>query len=143
MAELIVMPDVEDLTRRFLDSELGDGTAYTGTAPSTWPPRSVYIRRTGGTTTDLVVDRAQITLECRAALAGTATHLAAHVRALLSAAGRDGWLLEVPLLDVVEVSGPYLDPDPISPKLQRYTQTFVLAVRGEVSTITSPEGGTP
>jgi hypothetical protein len=137
-AEVIVFADVEDLVRQYLQAELatrpGQTTtkAFAGQLPATLPAKSVLVTRTGGVTQDLVVDMAQVTIECRAASAGTAERLAALVRGLIGAAERDGHMLDVPIYEVREFSAPYSDPDPRNAAVYRYSATYQVAVRGTV-----------
>lgn len=135
-AEVIVFPDVEDVVRLYLEVELANRPAYAtakvhaGIKPQTFPARMVYVRRTGGPARDLVTDVAQVTVECYAKTGGQAANLAAVVRGLINAAERAGVMGEVPVYEVVEFSGPYLDPDPDAPTLSRYSATYSIAVRG-------------
>lgn len=138
-AEVIVFPDVEDVVRLYLEGELAGRPAYAtakvhaGIKPATFPARMVYVRRTGGPSRDMVTDVAQITIECYAKTGGQATNLAAVVRGVLNAAERTGHMGDVPVYEVVEFSGPYLDPDPDAPTLTRYSATYQVAVRGSVA----------
>lgn len=139
MAELIVFPDVEDLVRLHLRDRLAAHPSWTSarvfaaTLPATLPPLSVLVRRTGGVPRDLVTDRPRVTLECRSAkTAGQAARLAAFVSAVIAAAGREGELATATLYTATEVSGIYLDPDPVHVTHHRYSATFELAVRGDV-----------
>lgn len=137
-AEVIVFPDVEDLVRLFLQDELasrpGQSTTkvFAGQLPATLPAKSVLVTRTGGVTRDLVIDLAQVTIECRAATAGAAERLAALVRGLIGAAERDGRMGDVPIYEVRDFSAPYSDPDPRNEAVQRYSATYQVAVRGSV-----------
>lgn len=132
MAEVIVFPDVEDLIRRHLAGVpmLSGVGMYAGKLPATWPEELVLARRTGGPSRDMVTDLAQITIECRAKSAGRAQVIAQLVRAVLKAAALDGALDGVPLYEVRDLSGPYVDPDPNHPTVPRYSATYQLAVRG-------------
>jgi hypothetical protein len=134
MAELIVFPDVEDLLRRHfaerIPPRISGVQAFAATLPATLPAKSVLVRRTGGPADSLVIDRAQITCESRAKTPGAAHELAQLVRALIGAAEREGVIGDVPVYDVREFSGPYLDPDPLNPTHARYSATYQVAVRG-------------
>lgn len=132
MAEVVVFPDVEDLTRLHLQAEplLAGVSVYAGQLPATWPAELVLVRRTGGPSRDMVTDLAQVTIESRAKTAGRAQRIAAIVRAVLKAAALDGALDGVPLYEVRDLSGPYADPDPNHPTVPRYSATYQLAVRG-------------
>lgn len=134
VAEVIVFPDVEDLLRVWLTAQLPalvpDVRVDAGRLPKTLPDKHVFVRRTGGVARDLVVDVPRVTFESRARTSTGAERLAAAVRALVGSLGRLGVLGDVPCYEVREISGPYLDPDPVNPGLHRYSASFELAVRG-------------
>jgi hypothetical protein len=133
VAELITFPDVEDVVRSYLGAALGV-PAFAGTTPTTFPARSVAVVRTGGVARDLVTDMATLSVDCRAgASESAALDLARGVRAHMGAAERDGWMGTHRVYEVVEISGPYLNPDPLNPKQHRYSAIFQVAVRGAVS----------
>jgi hypothetical protein len=136
-AEVIVFPDVEDLTRVELNTrftattEYTTVTAYAGKKPATLPNEFVFVHRTGGPSRNLITDAAQITLEAYSKKSGDrASAILNLARAFLAAAERDGTLNGVPLHEVTEFSGGYLDPDPDAPTFNRYSATLSLAVRG-------------
>lgn len=134
MPQLVIFPDVEDLVRGYLASQLAqiepDALVVAGSLPKDLPAKSVRVRRTGGPSDSVVLDRAQITVECRATIERKAAALAANVRAVVNALGRDPTAVNVGR--VAEFSGPYLDPDPVNPKQSRYTATYQVTVRGTV-----------
>jgi len=136
-AQVIVFPDVEDLTRLEFNARFAARTgfttvvAYVGKRPATLPTDFVFIRRTGGPSRDLTTDMAQITVEAYSKTSSTrAVAIANLCRAFLGAAERDGFLNGVPLREVVPFGGPYLDPDPDAPTFTRYSATSTVAVRG-------------
>lgn len=136
MAEVIIFPDVEDLVRQYLQAAVvtRDGMSgvkvYANKLPETLPAKSVLVTRTGGVTKDLVMDMAQVTIECRAGTTGQAERLAALVRGLVGAAERDGHMVDVPIYEVREFSAPYSDPDPRNEKHERFSATYQVSVRG-------------
>lgn len=136
MAEVIIFPDVEDLVRVYLQTLVParEGMAavkvYANKLPATLPAKSVLVTRTGGVSKDLVMDMAQVTIECRAGTAGEAERLAALVRGLVGAAEASGHLGDVPIYEVREFSAPYSDPDPRNEKFERFSATYQVAVRG-------------
>ena len=138
MAELIVFRDAEDLIRLYLAeqlprvAELASAQTFAGSLPATLPSLSVFVRRTGGPSRDMVTDLAQITLECRAKQGSKAERLAAVSRAVMKAAAIEGHMLGVPVYTVRDLSGGYLDPDPVNPLYVRYSSTYQVAVRGQV-----------
>lgn len=131
-AEVIVMPDAEELLRVHLDALMSSTLVFAGTPPADLSGRSVQIIRTGGARRDLVTDAPVVTFHCRDVREGLAIGLARDVAAQVDAAGRDGLLGSTPLYDVGEVTGPYLNPDPSHPDLPRATVVVRLAVRGSV-----------
>ncbi|MGV3564155.1 MAG: hypothetical protein ACO1ON_12835 [Nocardioides sp.] len=133
MAELIAFPDVEDVVRQHLEAVLGVA-AYGGSTPTDFPATSVTVVRTGGVARSLVVDVATVSVDCRAeASEQEALDLARLVRAHMNAAERDGAMGAVTVYEVVEISGPYLNPDPLNPAQHRYSATYQVAVRGSVA----------
>lgn len=135
MAELIVMPDTEDAVRQFLTAAFSARTGFTtvtattGTKPATFPSEFVHVTRTGGTS-DLIIDRPQITLEAYAKRGSRAVAIAQMARGLLHQAAREGAMGSLTVYSVDEFSGPYSDPDPNAPSFTRYSATYSLAVRG-------------
>ena len=128
--EIIATVDAEDLVRRWLAEMLGtDVAVYCPPSPAKWPARSVLVTRTGGTMSSLVVDQAQLTIECRAPTPAQAATLAGQVRDLMAAARREPTLCGVTVYGGTEMSAPYPDPDPDNNQLARWTQTSVLRVR--------------
>lgn len=132
MAEVIVFPDVEDELRVWLAGEV-TADVYAAQKPATFPSTFVYLRRTGGSSVDLITDAAQVTVECYALTGSAAFALAAEVRGLLGSLEREGTTGTMTVHAVTEFSGPYLDPDPLQPERTRYTATYRVAVRGTVA----------
>ena len=131
--EVIEFPDVEALLAGWLKAHQS-APAYVGSLPQTLPRSCVFVRRTGGTQNDLVRDLAQVTIECRAKTSGGAERLAARCRALMGSLARVGGHGGVTVHEVREFTAPYLDPDPVNPKLSRYSATYQVTVRGVVAT---------
>lgn len=133
MAEIITFPDIESLIATFLTGRL-DVPCYTTPTPTSFPDRSITVIRTGGASHDMIVDTAQISLDCRAKRRPSdALDLARNARAELQAAARDGWLGDSPCYSCDDMSGPYLNPDPVNPGLYRFTAIQMVAVRGVVA----------
>lgn len=135
-AQVIIFPDVEDLIRVYLQAQVTTRADMAGVKvhanklPATLPAKSILVTRTGGVSKDLVMDMAQVTIECRAGTAGEAERLASLVRGLVGAAERDGNLGGTPIYEVREFSAPYSDPDPRNEKHERFSATYQVAVRG-------------
>ena len=135
-SQAIVFPDVEDLLRVFFLAQLGVIDGYTTAAvhaaerPDPLPSKFLLVTRTGGTSQDLVMDRAQVTVQAYARSGGSAERFAALARALMGRAERNGFLGTVPIYEVREFSAPYSDPDELAPEHHRYSATYQVAVRG-------------
>ncbi|KQU33564.1 hypothetical protein [Rhodococcus sp. Leaf233] len=133
MSEAIAFPDVEALVVSKLRSELAsrDDVAHVSTRmlnPRT--KRSVRVFRSGGRRRDLVVDTAQITIQCWDITAPEASALSRLCRAVLSV-NRGAWRHDgVQVYHYDEVGGPVFFPDPDT-NLPRYQFTCSLDVRGE------------
>jgi hypothetical protein len=136
VTEAIVFPDVEDLLRIYLADQLEDVFAFTDIAvhaaqrPTPLPDRMVFLRRTGGTSRDIVTDLAQVTVEAYGRTGSDAILIAQMVQALMGTLERDGGTAGVAIHDVQVFSGPYLDPDQLAPNHYRYSATYQAAVRG-------------
>jgi hypothetical protein len=122
--------EIRDWLADALTGDWDDVQVFTPPSPTVWPARSVLITRTGGAWDTLIDDRAQITVESRAATPARALNLALHIRGLL------GQLSRTPLLraGVVchggrEYAAPYHDPDPDNQTLARVTQTWAFTLR--------------
>jgi len=133
--EVIVFPDVEDGIRVFLAAAFAARTGYTtvkascGTKPATLPAEFVHITRTGGPA-ELILDRAQITLEAYAKTGARAVAIVNLARGLLHAASREGAMGALTVYSVADFGGPYSDPDPNAPTFTRYSATLQVTVRG-------------
>lgn len=130
MAEAIMFPDVEEVVRAYLATELAarsDTASVHIDVPTTRPKRFVRVIRTGGQRT-LVVDNATLAIECWADDSSAAERLAALVRALVHAM-RGTTISGATVYDVAEFGGPANLPDPTSDQA-RYTMTESVGVRG-------------
>lgn len=134
VAEVVVFPDVEDALRLQLLADLPThgitAAVHAGQKPTPLPASMVYIRRTGSARASLVVDLAQLTVECYATTGAQAERLAAIVRGLLDSYERTGAMGLATVHAVSEYAGAYLDPDPLAPERFRYTATYQVAIRG-------------
>ncbi|MDO8308564.1 MAG: hypothetical protein Q7V58_09465 [Actinomycetota bacterium] len=137
-SQAIVFPDVEDLLREFYVDQLAGIEGYAtvavhaGERPDPLPAKFLLVTRTGGTSQDLVTDRAQVTVQAYAKSGGSAGRFASLARALIGRAERNGLLGTVPIYEVREFSAPYSDPDELAPEHYRYSATYQVAVRGQV-----------
>lgn len=132
MSEVIVFPDVEALIVSYLNAEfaLRSETARASTkVPKDRPSKFVRVLRTGGTS-ELVIDRAQITLEAWADKAVDAVALMQLTRGLMHAIDQVTYQGSTyQFYSPQEFSGPANLPDPDSVQ-ERYTETFSVGVRG-------------
>lgn len=129
MAEVITFPDTAELLRSYLDGIMAEPVHQV--VPTDRPASFVTVRRTGGPKRNLVTDAAQITVESWGTTDALAHDTAQEARGLLNAL--PGQLIDgVPVYRVDEASGPANLPDPISNQ-SRYSQSFVIALRGEAS----------
>ena len=125
--EPVAFPDVEALLVGWIPTAIPGVPAFTR-IPHPRPERFVRVFRTGGPRTGLVIDQAQVTLECwdtnSVAAAQMARTLRAHVGAL-TGARIDGQQI----YRVEEFAGPANLPDPTTGQA-RYTWTVLLRLRG-------------
>jgi hypothetical protein len=133
MVELVEFVDVEDLIRRYLAQNVSVTglSVHAGSLPAKVKPPSILVVRTGGPSDTLVLDRAQVTLECRGVSESAAAALAGAARSVLLAAERVGVMFGTPVYEVTEFSGPYFDPDAVNPVVPRYSSTYQIVVRGQ------------
>ena len=126
----VVFNDVEQALRDWLATRL-KVPVYTATTPAGLPPASVTITRVGGQVRDQVIDTPRLSIDCRsAARPGAAAELALKVRGLLLGDLRTtGPGLALPVYDVEEQTGPYLNPDPRNPSQSRYTLIITVTMR--------------
>lgn len=130
MIEVITFPDVEAAAQDYLRSELatvGDTAQVVTEIPKPRPARMVKLIRTGGARVNLVLEDAQLTVECWDARRDGAHDLAQIVRGLL-------WAMPdrypaVTTYRVQELGGiaELPDPDTANP---RYTFTVIITTRG-------------
>lgn len=128
MGEVLKTPDVEAWAVTFLRAGLGAlGDKVATKVPATMPARMVRVSLTGGSRSDVVTDRAQLTVECWADDEPTASNLARTAQAhMFSAAGAISNGLWVRAVD--SVGGVQFFPDPDTSK-PRYQFTVRLTVR--------------
>ncbi|MFZ4894637.1 hypothetical protein ACL9RL_09320 [Plantibacter sp. Mn2098] len=122
---MTTLVDVETLVVAFLKPAAFAAGASIGTkVPNPRPKRFVRVTRTGGTATNRVLERAQITITAEAESGPEAFNLASACRAeFLNNTTR------MPLVrGVEETTGPYYNPDPDTGN-DRYTFTESMSVR--------------
>jgi len=117
--------DVEDWLVVGLDARLSWPVA---SKPQQSATRFVVVRRTGGAATLRVFDRPLVVVETYAPFEGQAVEMLNEARAYLLALR--GIERSVNVYRVSEVGGPGNLPDPLRPKLARYTATFELHLIG-------------
>ena len=130
MIEVITFPDVEAAAQDYLRAELataGDSAQVVTEIPKPRPARMVKLIRTGGARVNLVLEDAQLTVECWDTRRDGAHDLAQIVRGLL-------WAMPdrypaVTTYRVQELGGiaELPDPDTANP---RYTFTVIITTRG-------------
>lgn len=142
---MIVFPDLVATARQILlaaDDEL----VVTAEVPTNRPEKFVQLRRTGGTSRDVVIDGGFLTVDCWAISASAARVLAQQVRGILHAAantvvgpvptvdvdGAEGDPVSVTVYRVAELAGPSDFPDAGS-GAARVRQSFQIGLRGQPS----------
>lgn len=132
MSETIAFPDIEAVIVGWLAAVLpayGVNQPVSTRVPNPRPVQFIRIVRTGGPRQNMVVDGAQVTIECwHRDSAPTAAGTAAIVRAVVSSAKNVTTPSGTVIYDVDEFSGPALLPD-VSQE-PRYTWTCRINVRG-------------
>lgn len=124
--------DVEDDLRQYLNaSPLVVPTSFVK-RPPTLPDVFIFLQRTGGVRR-LVTDHPRMSLECYARSKGSpdegmAIELANVLREVMQAL-HGGKLAGRQVYDVEELSGPYSDPDPLTPNHARFTALYQMSVR--------------
>ena len=127
MAELIVFPDAALAAVLILRAGVDD-TAVGTRVPNPREHPFVVVRRIGGVRRNMVVDAAQLSVECWAATEEAAHDLAQLCRGLLHQA--EGTTVDgITVYRMVEIGGPVLLPDPESAD-PRYVGTYELNTRG-------------
>ena len=131
MSDVVAFPDVEAALIGWLADALpvyGINVPLSTQVPNPRPGRFVRIMRTGGPEHNLVVDGAQVTVECWDVTAPEASATARIVRAVLSAARN----VTTPSGDLIygtaEFAGPAMLPD-VSGQ-PRYSWTVQVHARG-------------
>lgn len=131
MNEVILFPDAVEVVTDYLAFELPlqMSAATVGTrVPKQRPAEFVTVRRIGGTASSLVIDNAQLSVECWATSEAAAADLAQLVRGLVHAmAGTTQG--SVAVYRVTEIGGPAMLPDPDS-DTPRYVATYQIGMRG-------------
>ncbi|MDQ5860712.1 MAG: hypothetical protein M3536_00420 [Actinomycetota bacterium] len=128
MGEILTTPDVEAVAVFYLRTALGALADKVATkVPSTMPSKMVRVSLTGGSRSNLITDRVQLTIQCWADDEPTASNLArrahAHMIAAAGAITNGLWIRAVS-----EVGGVQFFPDPDTTK-PRYQFTVRLSVR--------------
>lgn len=128
MGEVLTTPDVEVVAVTYLRAALGVLADKVATkVPATMPAKMVRVSLTGGSRTNLITDRVQLTVECWADDEPTASNLArtahAHMHAASGAITSGVWIRAVD-----GVGGVQFFPDPDTSK-PRYQFTIRWAVR--------------
>lgn len=131
MSDVVAFPDIETVMVGWFTAVLpgyGVDVPVSTQVPNPRPPRFVRVLRTGGPERNLVVDGAQVTIECWDTSTPAAAATARIVRAVLAAARN----VTTPSGDLIygttEFAGPALLPD-ISDHA-RYSWTVQVHVRG-------------
>lgn len=129
--EAIAFPDVEAVLVQWLESVLpgyGVNVPVSTKVPNPRHGRFIRIQRTGGPRQGLVVDGAQVTVECWDTDAPAASATASIVRAVLSSARNETTPSGDLIYGVTEFVGPALLPD-LSGQ-SRYSWTVQIRLRG-------------
>lgn len=125
----IAFPDAVATVLDYLDATLPTygvtGVTTHKNIPTTRPATFIRALRTGGPRHNLVVDAAQLTIECWASTDVAACDLAKTVRAIINAMPYNTACYRVD-----EASGPIDLPDPASNQ-SRYTWTILVYLRGQ------------
>lgn len=125
MSEPIAFPDPLDVVATVLSGDV----SVVSLVPDPRPASFIRLQQVPGPgRRSLVTDRAQVIVEAWGATLRDARNLAERNRTLLLAA-RGTTVGGVVVHDIQEAAGPGAMPDPTS-KQHRYTQTFILALRG-------------
>ena len=132
MPDAITSPDIADLARLHLSGRLGVAV-YADVTPPDFPVESVTITRVGGARTHLVMDVARLSLDVRAAKPSRALFLARVCVAEMLTAAMVGDLAGTPCYRAIELSAPYINPDPRNTSLVRFTALIEVAARCSVS----------
>lgn len=142
--DVIEFVDVEDTLRVALNAALpglyGPGVKAYIKLPPSLDPVFLRIARTGGGQRDLVTDQPTIAIDAYAQRGGSpsdgdAVRLMNRVAAWMRGLERLGHVGGVPVYEVAQLSGPYDNPDPLSPKHSRCSGLFTVALRGATTTI--------
>lgn len=133
---IVVFPDI----RTALINRIKEEAAHFGypalevqaKIPADRPDMFVTVYRTGGPATQLVIDLAQITIECWAPTDVAAHDLAQVVRGIIHAC-RNQRFGGVQIYSVDELSGPQDLPDPNAAHQARWTWSMQIGSRGNVA----------
>lgn len=126
MRDAVLFPDAVAAVCTLLRSTLGVDTD--SKVPTPRPTEFYRVQRVGGTSRDVVIDDATVTVEAWAPTVEEADDLAQLARAHLRAVHNDS-VDGALLYRVIEIAGPGLLPDPISGS-PRSTATYQVTVRG-------------
>jgi hypothetical protein len=129
MGEVLLSPDIEAAATSFLRTKLGSLAAKVATTvPATMPATMVKISLTGGGRDGIASDRAQLTIECWAPDAPTASTLARTAYAhMLAAPGTIAGGVFIRKAETVGGVQFFPDPDISKPRYQFTVRWFVRA----------------
>lgn len=120
MGEVLLTPDIEAAATSYLRTKLGASAAKVATTvPATMPATMVKVSLTGGGRDGVASDRAQLTIECWAPDAITASNLARTAYAhMLAAAGTNAGGVFIRRAETVGGVQFFPDPDITKPRYQ-------------------------
>lgn len=144
MVEIVEPADGETVLIQYLDHMLGQQPGFESVAvlgamdaasPDYEPPaEAVTVRLTGGVPRDVLVANLQLTITAWAAGPGDeirASDIARRSAGLILAAARLGYMGETVCNNVLALSLPYKDSDPVTSRA-RYSATFAVSMRGQI-----------
>lgn len=132
-APIVLFPDARTALIDRVEADAASfglsGLTVSSMIPNPRPERFVVIDRTGGPRRDLIVDEAQLTIDCWAADDVKAHDLAEIVRGIIGAAAGTA-TGGVQFYRIDELAGPQHLPDPDSAHQARYRWSVLAQVRG-------------
>lgn len=141
--QYVTFPDAEDLFRvaakAALPALLGHDVDAFVRRPADLPDRFYVIERVGGSPRDIVTDVPMLAVDAYARAGGspddgTAVPMFLKFAAWARSLERAGYVLDTPVYEVTQESGPYQNPDPLSPNHARFSGLFTVALRGATTT---------
>ena len=125
-------PDVEGALASFLGDALGV-VGIPGRTPPEFPERSVQVVSTGGSKINEAIYSAPVSVDLRiSGLESEAIQTGNPMAGMIARLGHTQNMGEVVVTRVELQSLPYLNPDPLQPKLHRVTVNAVLTVKGHL-----------